>query len=99
MAQNTGQMSTQLLITMRQDLARRFAQDRSAFELASITGAAQSARLIGPQGYAMRVSVDETEVGQLRKVLERLFTVEPDYALETFARVPPARQRAVGGRR
>jgi hypothetical protein len=91
-------MSIQLLITMRQDLAKRFAKDRSAFDVDSITGVARSARLIGPPGYSMRVSVDETEVGQLRGALEALFRVEPDYVLETFSARAP-RKRGVVGRR
>ena len=88
-------MSIQLLVTMRQDLARRFSRDRSVLDVASITDAARSARLIGAPGYAMRVSVDETEEGQLRGALEGRFLVEPDYALETFS---GPRRRATAGR-
>jgi hypothetical protein len=78
-------MTVQLLITMRRDFARLFARDRSLLDVASITDAASSARLISAPGFSMRIAVDESEVVDVRRALGSNFVLEPDYVMETFS--------------
>lgn len=77
-------MTSQLIITMRSELARRFAQDRSVLDVSSLLEAFGSARLIGAPGFSMRVSVDDREAKALESALDDSFVVESDYAMSSF---------------
>lgn len=88
-------MISQLIITMRGGLARRFARDRSLLDVASLLGPIGSARLIGAPGFSMRVAVDADEEPTLRQRLGPDFIVDHDHVMESFADEAPKRQRGM----
>jgi len=81
----TEDMRTQLIITMRKGLARRYARDRSLLDVAALLGHFTGARIIGRPGFSMRVSVKSAQVADLKRHLGQDFVVEHDLPLECFA--------------
>jgi len=75
---------TQLIITMRAEFARKFARNKSLFDISALLDRLDTARLVGAPGYSMRVILDEDEVPVLAKALGPNFVIEQDYALDTF---------------
>jgi hypothetical protein len=82
---------TQLIITMREDLAERFAKDRKGFDFASIFAPFQSLKLIGRPGYSTRVRLDEAEVPKIKAALARQFIVEDDFVMQVLGTRASAR--------
>ena len=86
-------MRTQLIATMRNGYARRYAADRTALDAVALLKGIGSAELIGAPGYSMRISVEQADLPALRKRLLADFTLQDDYVLHTFGTKRPARVR------
>ena len=81
-------MTAQLLLTMTSDFAAQVSRSRKRVNGQALLKGLRTAKLIGPPGFSMRVSVDESELPALRKQLGSKFVIEPDYVLETFGPRP-----------
>jgi hypothetical protein len=77
---------TQLIITMRKELAERFAKDRKGFDFASIFAPFETLKLIGRPGYSTRVRLDDVEVPKMKTLLAPQFIVEDDFVMQVLQR-------------
>ena len=71
---------------MTPQLAENVASGRSRMDVSTLLKRVRSCRLIGEPGYSMRISIDEEEIPALRRALGDNFSVEVDYALDSFSR-------------
>jgi hypothetical protein len=87
-------MTAQLIITMRRELAKQFARDKAAVDVKALLAPLSTLRFLSKPSYSVRVTVDDTEVPVLKRLLGRQFIVEPDYVMHVLSPERTDRQRA-----